>query len=363
MHKAQWLNTEPSIAFIDQLIQDAVNKNVSDIHIEPAREYCRIRFRRDGLLYEAASISLQLAARIKTRLKVMANLNIAERRLPQDGRIILHANAIDIRLSTCPTLFEEKIVLRILETNRLPLDMHTLGLTEKQKMLLLAKLQQPQGLILVTGPTGSGKTLTLYSALRYLNHIEKNIVSVEDPIEIELPGISQVNVNLQIGLDFATVLRTFLRQDPDIIMLGEIRDLDTATIAMQAAQTGHLVLSTLHSNHALETLTRLQAMGVKTHQIMHALSLIIAQRLVRKLCGQCDGSGCLNCHHGYAGRTGIFELIPMTDNISQALLANKPMHYMKELVRAEGVMFLREAAEEKVRDGVTDEAEVERVLG
>ncbi len=358
---------EPVIEFVDSLIEDACEKNISDIHIEPYEKCCRIRFRHDGLLQDAASLPPHLAERIITRLKIMAQLNIAERRLPQDGRMRLLQNNqrksnIEIRISTCPTLFGEKIVLRLLDKKSSALDINKLGLTDAQKELLISTLHQPQGLILVTGPTGSGKTLTLYAALQYLNQIEKNISSVEDPIEMELHGINQVNINPRIGLDFATVLRSFLRQDPDILMVGEIRDSDTAHTAMQAAETGHLVLSTLHTNSANETMKRLRALGVMTYHLMNSVSLIIAQRLLRKLCDHCKqpeilahpqhlprlrayrANGCKLCHQGYQGRIGIFECLPKAEFKTKSYLS------------------LWEAGMTKVSAGITSYAELKRVV-
>src|SRR3990167_11373159 len=279
---------ESVIQVVNRLLQDAILNHASDIHIEPYHQHCRIRFRSDSLLHEVATFPSPLAMQMITRLKIMANLNIAERRLPQDGHISLqNDHKIDIRISTCPTLFGEKIVLRLLNSSAIKSDIHQLGLTDTQQQLFLNKLKQPQGLILVTGPTGSGKTITLYSALHYLNKPEKNISTVEDPVEIQLPGINQVNINTKINLHFSTVLRTLLRQDPDIIMIGEIRDPETADIAIQAAQTGHLVLSTLHTNSAIETLTRLHAMKILAYNLAGSLSLIIAQRLIRTLCAHC----------------------------------------------------------------------------
>ncbi|TAK79238.1 MAG: type IV-A pilus assembly ATPase PilB [Gammaproteobacteria bacterium] len=359
-------NDEPIIELADQLIQNAIAKHASDIHIEPYEHHCRIRFRCDGLLYEIATFPLPLATRVITRLKIMANLNIAERRLPQDGRIqFRQPEKMDIRVNTCPTLFGEKMVLRILNIKHHQLDITSLGLTPMQQHLLLDKLAQPQGLILVTGPTGSGKTITLYSALHHLNQTEKNISTVEDPIEIELSGINQVNVNPAIGLDFSTVLRTFLRQDPDIIMVGEIRDTDTATIAMQAAQTGHLVLSTLHTNSAAETITRLQSMGMPPYHLIHSISLIIAQRLVRKLCPHCQQppSGCDQCLHGYQGRIGIFELIPVTEALAHLILSSASITQLATQIKTEGWMMLEEAGWQKVQAGITSTAEVMRVVG
>jgi len=376
---------EPVSEFVDRLIRDAIEKQISDIHIEPFIHHCRIRFRRDGLLYEAATTPPHLAMRIITRLKIMSNLNIAERRLPQDGRLQLPQKlGVDIRINTCPTLFGEKIVLRLLDANTIKLDIDALGFTTAQKKIFISKLKQPQGLILVTGPTGSGKTITLYSALHYLNQIEKNISSVEDPVEIEFPGINQVSIHPRIGLDFAVALRTFLRQDPDIIMVGEIRDLETANIAMQAAQTGHLVLSTLHTNSAIEAITRLHSMGAVAYNFINSVSLIIAQRLVRKLCGYCKqpervtsdyhilhGSahivyrplGCNRCYHGYQGRIGIFELIPMTEKIAELILLGASTIQIVEAIKKEEWMLLWDAGMEMVKSGLTSYVELMRVVG
>lgn len=353
--ESQQENDEPVISFVDSLIKDAIDKNISDIHIEPHDEHTRIRFRRDGALYEAATIPHQLSTRICMRLKIMASMNIAERRLPQDGRIQLQDNSkIDIRINTCPTLHNEKIVLRILDTKKVNIEINTLGFTTAQKSIFLEKIIHPQGLILVTGPTGSGKTMTLYTALQHLNKIEKNICTIEDPIEIELSGINQVNINPKIGFNFATALHAFLRQDPDIIMVGEIRDLETANIAIQAAQTGHLVLSTLHTNSAIESFARLQAMGIATYNIMQSVILIIAQRLVRKLCEFCkqvdtsshsyQARGCEHCHHGYKGRVGIFEMV-----------VNGSEHVDD--------IKLWDAGLAMVNTGMTSYAEIERVVG
>ena len=357
-------NDEPVIEFVTRMINDAKDKHISDIHIEPYETTCRIRFRRDGLLYEAATLPLSLSTRVIARLKLLANLNIAERRKPQDGRIHLSSeNKIDIRINTCPTIFGEKMVLRFMSQKNIRLDLDLLGLDEIQKQLFLDKLSRPQGLILITGPTGSGKSTTIYSALQYLNKIEKNISSVEDPVEIELTGINQVNVNPKIGLDFAAVLRTFLRQDPDIIMIGEIRDRETAQIAFQAAETGHLVLATLHTNSAAETLTRLSSMGVATYHLTTISPLIIAQRLLRKLCKHCrqiqpllndklkayQAMGCNECHQGYNGRIGIFELLTL-DTTSPT----EQQHNLNALWQA-GI--------QKVRAGETSYQELIRVLG
>lgn len=373
---------EPLIKFVDHTIQHAHQQSASDIHIEPYEKICRIRYRQDGILHKIADIPINLASRLVTRLKVMAQLDISERRLPQDGRFQLHS--LDIRISTCPTLFGEKIVLRILDANKASLKIDDLGFTDQQKNLFIDKISQPQGLILVTGPTGSGKTVTLYSALQYLNTPDKNISTVEDPIEIQLNGINQVQINPKINLHFATALRTFLRQDPDIIMVGEIRDTETAEIAMHAAQTGHLVLSTLHTNSAIETLTRLQAMGAASYNIISSLSLIIAQRLLRKLCPHCKqvedissntlkemgfhithtptfykSVGCQHCLQGYHGRIGIYEVLSITPNLAQ--LISKNTATITEKALQEGFIPLRQIGFQLVLNGITSLTELNRV--
>ena len=372
---------EPVVEFVNQLLLDAINKKISDIHIEPYQPHCRIRFRRDGLLYEATIIPLHLAERIITRLKILSHLNIAERRLPQDGHFQFDQSKIDIRLNTCPTLFGEKTVLRLLYPKK-NLDISALGLTKKQEELFASTLDEPQGLILVTGPTGSGKTITLYTALNYLNKIEKNISSVEDPIEIELTGINQININPKIGLDFAMSLRNLLRQDPDIIMIGEIRDQETADIAIQAALTGHLVLSTLHANDTLNTFSRLQSIGIAQERLASAISLVIAQRLVRKLCNRCKISsappdfmqkpcfyfinhdkGCDYCHQGYQGRIGIFELLAITKKTRNQFFKGISINQIREKLKQEGRLLLKEAGLKKVREGITSMAEIKRVIG
>lgn len=349
MPKNYHLNTLRTISvveLVENIIDDAIAHRASDIHIEPSASDYRIRFRCDGLLVEVKTIPQALAAQIIIRLKVMALLDIAESRLPQDGRIQLaRENEINIRLSTCPTIYGEKIALRLLDASRMKFDIAALGLNIDQQQLFMQKLALPQGLILVTGPTGSGKTITLYAALHWLNQIEKNIMTVEDPIEIKLAGINQVAVNQKIGLDFATVLRAFLRQDPDIIMIGEIRDRETAHIAIQAAQTGHLVLSTLHTNNAEETFVRFQAMDINIQHFTHAVSLIVAQRLVRKLCQACQGKTCDQCYRGYQGRTAIFELLDPTH-------ASTPSQHQ-----------LWQAGLEKVTLGITTRSELISVLG
>jgi type IV pilus assembly protein PilB len=354
---------EPVTEFVNELIKDAIKKKISDIHIEPYETYCRVRYRSDGLLYEAARIPLYLFERISTRFKIMAQINIAENRLPQDGRIQPHwCNHVELRVSTCPTLFGEKMVLRILNNQNTALDISALGLTDEQQTLFISKLLSPQGMILVTGPTGSGKTITLYSALCYLNHIEKNILSIEDPVEIELAGINQINTNKKIGLDFATILRALLRQDPDIIMVGEIRDLETAKIAMQAAQTGHLVLSTLHANSAVEAISRLQVLGIDTYHLISSLSLIVAQRLVRKRCSHQCANGCKHCHQGYKGRIGVFELLPITKEMIELITTGATTEQLLQQCKHAGWPLLHETGLLKVKEGATTYNELNRVL-
>jgi type IV pilus assembly protein PilB len=377
------IHDEPLIQFVDHILEHAIQKSASDIHIEPFAHHCRIRYRQDGVLYEISELATHLASRLITRLKVMANLDISERRLPQDGRFQLQRlnHNIDIRINTCPTLHGEKLVLRILDNQKLSLEIANLGFSKTQQKTFLTHIASSQGMILVTGPTGSGKTVTLYSALRHLNTTAKNISTVEDPIEIQLAGINQVNINPKIGLHFATVLKTFLRQDPDIIMLGEIRDAETASIAIQAAQTGHLVFSTVHTSNALETLTRLQAMGMNTYNLVNSISLLVAQRLIRKLCERCKqpdvlpphllntnsivyrASGCRHCLHGYLGRTGIYEMLVMTESLAQLLLANTSPTKIAEKCQREGFISLYQSGLEAVRNGVTSFYELHRVLG
>jgi len=320
------MHDESITPFVDEMIYQAIKQSASDIHIEPYATQCRIRFRRDGILFLASDIPGDIMERFITRLKVMAKLDIAEKRLPQDGRFLF--SGIDIRVNTCPTLYGEKIVLRLLNAKTFSLSIDALGLMEHQKKLFLEKVSQPHGLILVTGPTGSGKTVTLYSAIQYRNALDVNISTVEDPIEIQLAGINQINVNPKIGLGFANILRGLLRQDPDILMIGEIRDTETAEIAIQAAHTGHLVFSTLHTHRAKDVKTRLTAMGISNYHLTHSLSLIITQRLLRKLCDNCKepdstphpqdqsitiyrAKSCKNCLNGYQGRIGIYEFLTM----------------------------------------------------
>src|SRR5437762_2807498 len=348
----------PIVRFVNKVMLDAIRRNASDIHFEPYEKIYRVRLRIDGVLKELAQPPVQLAQKLSARLKVMSRLDIAERRVPQDGRIkmkLSKTRAIDFRVSTCPTLFGEKIVMRILDPAAATLGIDALGYEAFQKDLYMKSLAKPQGMILVTGPTGSGKTVSLYTGLNILNREDTNISTAEDPAEINLPGVNQVNVNNKVGLTFAAAMRAFLRQDPDVIMVGEIRDLETAEIAIKAAQTGHLVLSTLHTNDAPSTLTRMVDMGVKPYAIATSVSLITAQRLARKLCMQCrrpeeipseallqvgfteedlDGSwqafgpaGCEACKGtGYKGRIGIYEVMSISDEMRQLIMPNANAH-------------------------------------
>jgi type IV pilus assembly protein PilB len=352
--------------FLDEILHLAIAKGASDIHFEPYQTHQRIRFRLDGILYQKKEIALNLGIRLASMLKIMARLDIGEKRLPQDGRFSLNylGKIYDFRLSTCPTLFGEKLAVRILNPDQISLDPTSLGLSENQHLVFEQAIRAPQGMILVTGPTGSGKTVTLYSTLNQLNRPEKNISTVEDPIEIVLPGINQVEINPKIGLTFASVLRSFLRQDPDIIMVGEIRDLETAQIALKAAQTGHLVLATLHTNSAAESLTRLINMGVSAFNLSGSLSLVIAQRLVRKICLNCQAKiiGCEKCHQGYHGRTGIFELFSISSEIKEMISKNCSPLEIERKARLLGMTTLSEAAEKKVAAKITDLKEINRVL-
>ena len=359
---------EPIIHFVNQLLMHALQQNASDIHIEAFENHCRLRLRQDGLLFPFSELPKERAQRVITRLKIMAKLDIAESRRPQDGQFTLKLSAeqaLNVRFSSCPTLQGEKVVLRLLDSAKQILDLAALGLTATQKNLLIKKLQQPQGLILVTGPTGSGKTVTLYSALDYLNSSQKNILTVEDPVEIQLKGINQVCIHSKTGLDFKTILRAFLRQDPDIIMVGEIRDSETANIALQAAQSGHLVLSTLHTNSALESWLRLFSMGLPAYQLTQALSLIIAQRLVRKVCPHCHAlhvKGCDHCHQGYKGRIGIFECLHFSKKLKALMLQEAHPEVLLAAAQAEGFISLETIGLEKVKQGDLSLVELDRVL-
>lgn len=382
---------QPIVAFINKMLLDAIRKGASDLHFEPYEKNYRIRFRIDGILHEIASPPVALSTRLSARLKVMSRLDIAEKRVPQDGRIKLKLSAkksIDFRVSTLPTLWGEKIVMRILDSDSAMLGIDVLGYEEQQKKLYLDALAQPQGMILVTGPTGSGKTVSLYTGLAILNTSETNISTAEDPVEINLPGVNQVQVNPRAGLTFASALKAFLRQDPDVVMVGEIRDLETAEIAIKAAQTGHLVLSTLHTNSAPETLTRLLNMGVPSYNVASSVSLIIAQRLARRLCSHCKQQevlpeaellrqgftaqqlptikifkpvGCEHCTNGYKGRVGIYEVMPVSAKMADIIMQGGNSLDIATQAQAEGVNNLRQSGLIKAAAGMTSLAEVNRV--
>ncbi|NIB40042.1 type IV-A pilus assembly ATPase PilB [Pseudomaricurvus alkylphenolicus] len=384
----------PIVKFVNKVLLDAIKTGASDIHFEPYEKTYRVRFRTDGILYEVAKPPTALATRLAARLKVMSQMDISERRVPQDGRIklkITKTRAIDFRVNSLPTLFGEKIVLRILDPSSAKLGIDALGYEDNQKQLYMDALAQPQGMILVTGPTGSGKTVSLYTGLNILNTSERNISTAEDPVEINLEGINQVNVNHKVGLTFAEALRSFLRQDPDIVMVGEIRDLETAEIAIKAAQTGHLVLSTLHTNSAPETLTRLLNMGVPAFNVATTVSLIIAQRLARRLCTQCKKPaddipddilsaegfdnigmdreelqlfhpvGCDGCTNGYKGRVGVYEVVRITSSISRIIMEGGNAIEIADAAREEGFNNLRISALRKAAQGLTSLEEANRV--
>lgn len=381
----------PIVRFVNKILLDAIRTGASDIHFEPYEKAYRIRLRADGILKEVARPPVNLAGKIAARLKVMSQLDISERRVPQDGRIKLKLSktrAIDFRVNTLPTLWGEKIVLRILDPDSAKLGIDMLGYEEDQKALYLSALSQPQGMILVTGPTGSGKTVSLYTGLNILNTEERNISTAEDPAEINLEGVNQVNVNVKVGLTFSAALRSFLRQDPDVVMVGEIRDLETAEIAIKAAQTGHLVLSTLHTNSAPETLTRLRNMGVPAFNIATSVSLIIAQRLARRLCSHCKKPadvprevlleagfkpeeigtftifqpvGCEKCSNGYKGRVGIYEVVKITEPIARLIMEGANSIQIGDAARKEGFNDLRTSGLVKLKQGVTSLEEVNRV--
>ncbi|MCP4926837.1 MAG: type IV-A pilus assembly ATPase PilB [Gammaproteobacteria bacterium] len=382
----------PVVRFVNKILLDAIKHGASDIHFEPYEKMFRVRTRLDGVLTQIASPPIALANKVCARLKVMSRMDIAERRIPQDGRIKMKLSknrAIDFRVNTCPTLFGEKIVLRILDPSSAELGIDALGYEPEQKKLYMEALARPHGMILVTGPTGSGKTVSLYTGLNILNTEDRNISTAEDPAEINLPGINQVNVNAKIGLTFASSLRAFLRQDPDVIMVGEIRDLETAEIGIKAAQTGHLVLSTLHTNDAPSTLTRLVDMGVKGYAIASTVQLIIAQRLARKLCEHCkeirdipkeallqegfsaqeiDADlkifgpvGCKLCNEGYKGRVGVFQVMPISETIQRIIMEGGNAVQIADQARLEGVPDLHETGLKKVKAGLTGLEEINRV--
>jgi len=382
----------PVVRYVNKILLDAINRGASDIHVEPYEKYMRVRYRVDGVLLEIAQPPLAMAHRLIARIKVMSRMDISERRLPQDGRIkmkISKSRAIDFRVNTCPTLFGEKVVLRILDPSSAQMGIDKLGYEDEQKRLYMEALEKPYGMILVTGPTGSGKTVSLYTGLNILNTQDRNISTAEDPAEINLAGINQVNVNNKIGLTFAEALRAFLRQDPDTIMVGEIRDLETAEIAIKAAQTGHLVLSTLHTNDAPQTLSRMINMGVPAFNLATAVSLIIAQRLARRLCSNCKAPedvprealleegfaeseldeltvykavGCDQCGNtGYKGRVGVYQVMPVSDAIGRIMMEGGNALDIAEQSAKDGVDNLRTSALNKVRAGVMSLEEANRV--
>lgn len=381
----------PVVRFINQMLLSAIKKGASDLHFEPYEKSYRVRFRIDGILQVASKPPIGLGPKMSARLKIMSNLDISERRVPQDGRIklkISKTKSIDFRVNTLPTLFGEKIVLRILDSAAAKMGIDALGYEDDQKDLYMTALQKPQGMILVTGPTGSGKTVSLYTGLNILNQEGTNISTAEDPVEINLDGINQVNVNNRVGLDFAVALRSFLRQDPDIIMVGEIRDLETASIAIKAAQTGHMVMSTLHTNSAAETLTRMLNMGVPSFNLATTINLIIAQRLARRLCSNCKQPadipadvlkkegftpelvntstiykpvGCANCNKGYKGRVGIYEVVRITPTISKIIMEEGNSIELSKAFDDEGFNSLRKSGLVKVAKGVTSLEEVNRI--
>ncbi|MCP3661182.1 MAG: type IV-A pilus assembly ATPase PilB [Gammaproteobacteria bacterium] len=385
------IDETPVVRFVNKMLLDAINKGASDIHFEPYEKEFRVRYRTDGMLHKAASPPINIASRLTARLKVMSRMNIAEKRIPQDGRIkmVLSRNrAIDFRVNTCPTLYGEKVVLRILDPTSAQVGVDALGFEEEQKAAFMEAIGKPYGMVLVTGPTGSGKTVSLYTGLNILNTSEINISTAEDPVEIQVPGINQVNVNANIGFTFAEALRAFLRQDPDIVMVGEIRDLETAEIAVKAAQTGHLVLSTLHTNDAPQTLTRLANMGIPPFNIASSVLLIMAQRLARRLCEQCKTTdelpkealieegfkepelkdltvykavGCEQCTNGYKGRVGIFQVMPVSDEMGKIIMEGGTSLQLEEQAKTEGVATLRQSGLKKVKSGLTSLEELNRV--
>jgi len=385
------IDDAPIVKYVNKILMDAIRKGASDIHVEPFEKHLRVRFRIDGVLQEITKQPINLASRLSARLKIMSRLDIAERRSPQDGRMKLRLSkhkAIDFRVNTLPTMYGEKVVIRILSMGGEGLTLEMLGFTEEQQTLYAEAVSRPYGMVLITGPTGSGKTVSLYTALGMLNTIDKNISTVEDPVEINMPGVNQVQINERANLDFSAALRAFLRQDPDIIMVGEIRDLTTAEIAIKAAQTGHLVMSTLHTNDAPATLTRLLNMGVPSFNIASSVHLIVAQRLARRLCKSCKveveipknallevgfaeedlkdltvygPKGCSECTEGYKGRTGVFQVLPVDDAIKSLIMEGCTQKDIEDLAEKNGIMDLRQAGLYKVKEGITSLEEVERV--
>jgi type IV pilus assembly protein PilB len=386
------IDEAPIVKFVNKLLVDAIRMGASDLHFEPYEKSYRVRYRVDGVMREAARPPVQLATKLAARLKVMSQMDISERRAPQDGRIKLKLSktkAIDFRVSSLPTLFGEKLVLRILDPSSAMLGIDALGYSAAQKQLFMDALDKPQGMLLITGPTGSGKTVSLYTGLNILNTVENNISTAEDPVEINLEGINQCNVNPKVGLTFSSALKAFLRQDPDIIMVGEIRDLETAEIAVKAAQTGHMVMSTLHTNSAPETLTRLRNMGVPSFNIATSVNLVIAQRLARRLCPSCkkphdvpeqslkemgftdadlstgfiiyQPAGCSECRDGYKGRVGIYEVMKVTPEIARIIMEDGNAIQIADASARAGFDNLRRSGLKKVMDGMTSLQEINRV--
>ncbi len=382
----------PVVRFVNKMLLDAIKKGASDLHFEPYEKYYRVRFRIDGVLTEIAKPPVALAGKIAARIKVMSRLNVAERRVPQDGRIKLKLSknkAIDFRVSTCPTLYGEKVVMRILDSSAAKLDIDMLGYEDFQKELFLENLYKPYGMFLVTGPTGSGKTVSLYTGINLLNQIEVNISTAEDPVEINLPGVNQVQIDERTGMTFPKALKAFLRQDPDIILVGEIRDLDTASIAVKAAQTGHMVMSTLHTNDAPQTLTRLQDMGIAPFAVATSINLITGQRLARRLCSHCkkvsdipkdalkdegfpeellekdfkvyEAVGCDQCNQGYKGRTGLYQVMPISDTMKRLIMEQANAITLADQAAKEGIWDIRRSGIQKVYDGLIDMKELNRV--
>jgi type IV pilus assembly protein PilB len=383
----------PVVKFVNRMLVDAIKRGASDLHFEPYEKFYRVRFRIDGELMEIFRPPTQLAGKIAARIKVMARLDLAERRVPQDGRIKLKISknkAIDFRVSTCPTLWGEKAVMRILDSDSARLGIDMLGYEEEQKALFLKNLYKPYGMFLVTGPTGSGKTVSLYTGINLLNNADINISTAEDPVEIQLPGVNQVQVDEKTGMTFAKALKSFLRQDPDVILVGEIRDLETASIAVKAAQTGHMVMSTLHTNDAPQTLTRLQDMGIPPFAVATTINIIVAQRLARRLCRECavpdeeitpaqlaaegfteqeiatgfkvyKARGCARCNGGYKGRTGIYQVMPISDGMKRLIMSGANAVELADQAAREGIPDLRRSALTKVRNGITSLEEINSV--
>ncbi len=385
-------DSAPVVNYVNKIITDAIEKGASDIHFERYDKEYRIRYRIHGVLFPVTSPPVKIANYLLARIKIMSNLDITEHRLPQDGRFKLALSkhkSMDFRVSVCPTLYGEKVVLRLLDPTQIFHSLDDLGMETKQKEGLLHALSSTQGIILVTGPTGAGKTVTLYSALNYLNSPDDNIMTVEDPVEIPLHGINQVHVNPKVGLNFAAALRSFLRQDPDIIMVGEVRDLETGQISVQAAQTGHLVLSTLHTNSCVDTISRLMYMGIEPYNIASSLLLVMAQRLLRVLCSHCKqkeelprdillkegfsesqigtfqlykAGSCDRCMHGYKGRTGIFEVMPISDEMRFLIIRNASSMELEEQAKKENIIDLRTSGLDKIIKGETSLAELNRTF-